>query len=70
MFAGIDWLLSKFKAYVMLRDRLLTDTSILRDKLDVAVPEFANGETSYAKMGAACMLQPAVISCGLLHCVV
>ena len=48
--AGIDWLMSKFKAYMILRDRLLTDTSILRDKLDVAVPDFANGESG----GRAC----------------
>ena len=37
--------MGKFKAYVILRDRLLTDTSILRDKLDVAVPDFANGKS-------------------------
>ena len=45
--AGIDWLMGKFKAYVILRDRLLTDTSILRDKLDVAVPDFANGRSKF-----------------------
>ncbi len=44
--AGIEWLLDKFKAYVILRDRLLSDTSILRDKLEVAAPEVANGQSN------------------------
>ena len=44
--AGIAWLLDKFKAYVILRDRLLSDTSILRDKLEVAAPEVANGQSN------------------------
>jgi len=44
--AGIEWLLDKFKAYVILRDRLLSDTSILRDKLEVAAPEAANGQSN------------------------
>ena len=39
MYAGIPWLLEKFKAYVFLRDSLLSDTTILRNKLDSAVPE-------------------------------
>ncbi|DBA82176.1 TPA: hypothetical protein ACH3X1_007163 [Trebouxia sp. C0004] len=43
---GIEWLLDKFKAYVILRDRLLSDTSILRDKLEVAAPEAANGQSN------------------------
>ncbi|KAL0048932.1 hypothetical protein WJX82_002639 [Trebouxia sp. C0006] len=43
---GIEWLLDKFKAYVILRDRLLSDTSILRDKLEVAAPEVANGQSN------------------------
>lgn len=43
---GIAWLLDKFKAYVILRDRLLSDTSILRDKLEVAAPEVANGQSN------------------------
>lgn len=59
--AGIDWLMSKFKAYVILRDRLLTDTSILRDKLDVAVPDFGGGESTcendIAKMDSQIILQ-------------
>lgn len=41
--AGIDWLVGKFKAYMLLRERLLSDTSILRDKLDVAQPDLSNG---------------------------
>ncbi len=44
--AGIEWLLDKFKAYVILRDRLLSDTSILRDKLEVAAPEVQNGQSN------------------------
>ncbi|KAA6421606.1 MAG: hypothetical protein FRX49_08549 [Trebouxia sp. A1-2] len=43
---GIAWLLDKFKAYVILRDRLLSDTSILRDKLEVAAPEVARGQSN------------------------
>lgn len=48
---GIEWLRDKFKAYVILRDRLLSDTSILRDKLDVAAPEVANGQSTASGNG-------------------
>lgn len=44
--AGIEWLLDKFKSYIILRDRVLSDTSILRDKLHVAVPEVSNGNSN------------------------
>ncbi|KAL3157116.1 hypothetical protein ABBQ38_001361 [Trebouxia sp. C0009 RCD-2024] len=43
---GIEWLVDKFKSYVILRDRVLSDTSILRDKLHVAVPEASNASSS------------------------
>lgn len=56
--AGIDWLMGKFKAYVILRDRLLTDTSILRDKLDVAVPDFANGKSSLLSVQSPVYFSP------------
>lgn len=55
--AGIEWLRDKFKAYVILRDRLLSDTSILRDKLDVAAPEVASGQASASSNGGErCLL--------------
>jgi hypothetical protein len=36
--AGIPWLIDKFKQYVVLRDRLFSDTSVLRGKLQEAIP--------------------------------
>ena len=36
--AGIPWLIEKFKQYVVLRDRLFSDTSVLRNKLQDAIP--------------------------------
>ena len=38
--------MDKFKSYVILRDRVLSDTSILRDKLHVAVPEVSGGNSN------------------------
>jgi hypothetical protein len=35
---GIPWLIEKFKQYVVLRDRLFSDTSVLRGKLQDAIP--------------------------------
>lgn len=37
--AGIPWLESKYKQYVLMRERVLTETQNLRDKLLNAVPE-------------------------------
>ncbi|EFN58238.1 expressed protein [Chlorella variabilis] len=36
---GIPWLIDKFKQYVVLRDRLFSDTSVLRGKLQEAIPD-------------------------------
>jgi hypothetical protein len=36
--AGIPWLIDKFKQYVVLRDRLFSDTSVLRGKLQESIP--------------------------------
>ncbi|KAI3428144.1 hypothetical protein D9Q98_006528 [Chlorella vulgaris] len=36
---GIPWLIEKFKQYVVLRDRLFSDTSVLRGKLQDAIPD-------------------------------
>ena len=36
--AGIPWLIDRFKQYVVLRDRLFSDTSVLRGKLQEAIP--------------------------------
>lgn len=36
---GIPWLIERFKQYVVLRDRLFSDTSVLRTKMDQAVPD-------------------------------
>lgn len=35
--AGIPWLVSRFKQYVVMRERLLTDTQGLRSRLGSAV---------------------------------
>lgn len=56
---GIPWLIEKFKQYVVLRDRLFSDTSLLRNKLQDAIPDpesvrSANGGASmptYGSMG-------------------
>lgn len=61
--AGIEWLRDKFKAYVILRDRLLSDTSILRDKLDVAAPEVANGQSTASGNGGERCLLPVMDYC-------
>lgn len=36
--AGIPWLINKYKAYVVMRERLLSDTQRLRSNLDGAAP--------------------------------
>ena len=41
--AGIPWLIERFKQYVVLRDRLFSDTSVLRGKLSDALPGEAAG---------------------------
>ena len=33
---GIEWLISRYKQYIMLRDRVFTETSVLRERLDRA----------------------------------
>ncbi|KAK9819607.1 hypothetical protein WJX72_000222 [[Myrmecia] bisecta] len=38
---GIPWLINRYKRYVVLRERLLNDTHILRDKLTGARPDAA-----------------------------
>jgi hypothetical protein len=35
---GIPWLIERFKQYVVLRDRLFSDTSVLRGKLQESIP--------------------------------
>lgn len=35
---GIPWLITRYKQYVLLRDRLFTDTGTLRDRLANAIP--------------------------------
>lgn len=42
--AGIPWLIDKFKQYVVLRDRLFSDTSVLRGKLQEAIPGGNGGQ--------------------------
>lgn len=37
-YAGIEWLIAKYKCYVMMRERLVMDTPQLRDKLMTAKP--------------------------------
>ena len=41
MGAGIPWLISKYKAYVVMRERLLSDTQRLRSNLGGAPPPAA-----------------------------
>ena len=41
MGAGIPWLISKYKAYVVMRERLLSDTQRLRSNLGGAAPPAA-----------------------------
>lgn len=36
--AGIVWLITRYKQYILLRDRLFTDTGTLRSRLDGAIP--------------------------------
>jgi hypothetical protein len=36
--AGIPWLITRYKQYILLRDRLFTDTGTLRSRLNVAMP--------------------------------
>ncbi|PSC71257.1 spore coat isoform A [Micractinium conductrix] len=36
---GIPWLIERFKQYVVLRDRLFSDTSVLRGKMAEALPD-------------------------------
>lgn len=50
----------------MMRDRLLSDTSILRDKLHVAAPELSNGQSA-ANGGAGESLVFSPCSCCCLH---
>ena len=35
---GIPWLIERFKQYVVLRERLFSDTSVLRGKLHESIP--------------------------------
>lgn len=39
LLAGISWLISKYKQYVLMRERLLNDTQKLRTKLEKSIPE-------------------------------
>lgn len=41
--AGIPWLVSRYKQYILLRDRLFTDTGTLRSRLDIAMPGAGRG---------------------------
>ena len=56
--AGIPWLVSRFKQYVVLRERLLTDTQGLRSRLGTAVqgtaPAASDRGASQEPCGAAC----------------
>jgi hypothetical protein len=36
--AGVEWLIAKYKCYMMMRERLVMDTPQLRDKLTSAKP--------------------------------
>lgn len=52
---GIVWLIDKFKQYLVLRDRLFSDTSVLRTKLTGAMPDTDAGSSglSHGPGGAA-----------------
>ncbi|KAK9846760.1 hypothetical protein WJX84_009414 [Apatococcus fuscideae] len=41
---GITWLITKYKQYLILRERVLSDTNVLRSKLDSAAPDFDGGQ--------------------------
>ena len=53
--SGIPWLISKYKQYILMRERLLTDTQSLRTKLEKAIPD-------PSMRGAHCKLNPAFSS--------
>lgn len=47
---GISWLVTRYKRYVLLRERLFTQTHLLRRKLDNAAnPSMSGGGASYAE---------------------
>lgn len=47
--AGIPWLLAKYKGYVVLRERLMSDSVILRKKLDSAAPDIGSSSPAQAQ---------------------
>ncbi|KAK9867370.1 hypothetical protein WJX84_003848 [Apatococcus fuscideae] len=53
---GISWLITKYKHYLILRERVLSDSNVLRSKLDSAAPDFdpAHGRPE-SQGGLGCM---------------
>ncbi len=49
--AGIAWLIAKYKQYLILRERVLSDTNVLRSKLDSAAPDFEPGHSDSESRG-------------------
>lgn len=41
---GIEWLISRYKQYIVLRDRLFNESSLLRTKLSVSVPDVVGAD--------------------------
>lgn len=50
---GIEWLISRYKQYVLLRDRLFNETSLLRSRLNGAIPDPSSLEIAARRDNAA-----------------
>ena len=55
---GIPWLESKYKQYVVMRERVLTETQALRDRLLHAVPDLPQMQQQRNDAVGECLPKP------------
>ena len=63
LIAGIPWLENKYKQYVVMRERVLTETQALRERLLNAVPDMCQPQQRNEIMGAQAQTHQLCLGC-------